>query len=179
MKITVFGASKPKPGEQDYLAAYQLGKLLAELQHTVITGGYMGTMEAVSRGADEHGGHTIGITCREIENWRPTGANPWIRQEIKEDTLLNRIIALINTCDAAFALPGGTGTLTEISVMWNLMGISAIKPKPLILIGKEWESVFDHLFTQFDGYYPLEQRNFLYKANSNIDALKMLENYIQ
>jgi len=179
MKITVFGASKPKDGDPDYAAAYELGKLLAERQHIVVTGGYMGTMEAVSRGADEHGGHTIGITCLEIENWRPTGANPWVRQEIKQNTLLDRITSLINTCDAAFALPGGTGTLTEVAVMWNLIGIQVIQPKPLVLIGAAWDSVMEQLFTQFDDYYSMEQRQHLIRVNSNLDAVNILEQFIQ
>jgi len=179
MKISVFGASKPKDGDSDYAAAYQLGKMLAEKQHIVVTGGYMGTMEAVSRGANEHGGHTIGITCREIENWRPTSANPWVKHEIKENTLLDRITSLINTCDAAIALPGGTGTLTEVAVMWNLIGIQVIQPKPLVLIGSAWDSVMEQLFFQFDSYYSIEQRKYLIRVKSNHEAVNILEQFIQ
>ena len=53
MQVTIFGGTKPRPGETEYDDAVQLGRLLAESGHTVITGGYMGTMEAVSRGANE------------------------------------------------------------------------------------------------------------------------------
>jgi uncharacterized protein (TIGR00725 family) len=63
MKISVFGGSQPEEGSLAYQEAYQLGKLLAEAGHIVLTGGYIGTMEAVSRGASEADGHVIGVTC--------------------------------------------------------------------------------------------------------------------
>ncbi len=81
MNITIFGGSQPKPGSPAYAEAYELGKLLALAGHTVLTGGYMGTMEAVSRGANEAGGHVIGVTCADIEAWRGTRANAWVKEE--------------------------------------------------------------------------------------------------
>ncbi|MEK6752185.1 MAG: hypothetical protein AABZ00_07950, partial [Chloroflexota bacterium] len=50
MNITVFGGAQPKEGTASYEEALLLGKLLAQRGHAVLTGGYMGTMEAVSRG---------------------------------------------------------------------------------------------------------------------------------
>ena len=57
MKISIFGGSHPKPGDQAYEEAMLLGRLLAIAGHTILTGGYIGTMEAASRGASEAGGH--------------------------------------------------------------------------------------------------------------------------
>src|SRR5215510_11672080 len=111
MNISVFGGSQTKEGETAYTAAMELGRLLAQRGHTVLTGGYIGTMEAVSRGAHEAGGHVIGVTCSEIERWRPIGANPWVKEERKKETLMERLHALIHESDAAMALPGGVGTL--------------------------------------------------------------------
>ncbi len=67
MRVSVFGGSQPKEGDAAYTEAQELGRLLAERGHTVLTGGYIGTMEAVSRGANEAGGHVIGVTCEDIE----------------------------------------------------------------------------------------------------------------
>ena len=80
-RISVFGGSNPKPGSEAYQDAYELGTLLGQAGLTVLTGGYMGTMEATSRGANEAGGHVIGVTCDEIETFRPVGPNPWITEE--------------------------------------------------------------------------------------------------
>src|SRR5512143_776713 len=141
MNISVFGGSQPKEGDPGYLEALELGKLLAEAGHTVLTGGYIGTMEAVSRGAYEAGGHVIGVTCDDIEAWRKVKANPWVKEERRFPTLEGRLNELVHACDAALALPGGPGTLTEIALTWNLMIVDAMPRKPLILIGTGWESV--------------------------------------
>jgi len=79
MIIAVYGSAKPTAGDALYEEARRLGALLARQGHTVMTGGYCGTMEAVSRGAAEAGGNTIGVTCAEIERYRPGGANPWVQ----------------------------------------------------------------------------------------------------
>lgn len=153
----------------------QLGRLLAQRGHTVLTGGYIGTMEAVSRGAHEAGGHVVGVTCEEIENWRNVGANRWVKEERKKKTLLERLQALIEDCDAAIALPGGPGTLTEIALTWNLMIIGALHRRPLILVGDGWQSVFDQVFTRLDEYTPAGQRELLSFAEDVKTAVEMLE----
>src|SRR5262245_61788773 len=111
MNISVFGGSQPKEGSPAYYEAMELGRLLAQRGHTVLTGGYIGTMEAVSRGAHEAGGHVIGVTCEDIETWRPIKANRWVKEERRMKTLVERLHALIHESDAAMALPGGAGTL--------------------------------------------------------------------
>ena len=91
MRISVFGGSQPKEGSAAYAEAMELGKLLAERGHIVLTGGYIGVMEAISRGAREAGGHVIGVTCEDIEAWRPIRANAWVMEEIRKKTLVERL----------------------------------------------------------------------------------------
>ena len=95
MNISVFGGSQPKEGDAAYTEAQELGKLLAQRGHIVLTGGYIGTMEAVSRGASEAGGHVIGVTCEDIEAWRAVSPNQWVKEERREKTLLGRLQVLI------------------------------------------------------------------------------------
>jgi uncharacterized protein (TIGR00725 family) len=177
MKVTVFGGSNPTAGSPEYKQAYDLGQLLAAAGHTVITGGYVGTMEAASRGANEAGGHVIGITCQEIENYRSTKANDWVLEEIRYDGLKDRINGLIHTCDAALALPGGVGTLAEISLMWNLLIIKAIPVKPLITIGAEWKSLLQ-TFMLGQGKYMHEIDHDLIRFADDIEmSLEMLSGW--
>jgi len=175
MRISVFGGSLPQEGDAAYAEARMLGRLLAERGHTVLTGGYIGTMEAVSRGAHEAGGHVIGVTCADIERWRPRRANPWVKEEIKKDTLIERLHCLIHESDAALALPGGAGTLTEISLMWNLMIVESLHRRPLILIGRGWQSTFDQFFQELGSYMNTSQREILIFAEDVHTAVKMLE----
>lgn len=175
MNITVFGGAQPKEGTQAYEEARKLGKLLAQRGHAVLTGGYMGTMEAVSRGASEAGGHVIGVTCIDIEEWRNASVNQWVKEERKKQTLLERLQGLIEGCDAAIALAGGAGTLTEISLMWNLMIVESLPPRPLILVGRGWQSTFDQFFNEFKNYMPIHQRELLYFAEDVEKAVGKLE----
>ena len=140
-KVTVFGSARPVPGESAYEDAMQLGGQLALLQLGVVTGGYMGTMEAISQGAAMNGGEVIGVTCAEIESWRPTPHNIWVQRIIHCDTLEERIQSLIHQGDAgAIALPGGIGTLAEIMLFWNHISIHPEDKRPLILIGEGWQN---------------------------------------
>ena len=175
MKVSVFGGSQPQEGSAAYAEAQQLGRLLAQRGHTVLTGGYVGTMEAVSRGAREAGGHVIGVTCEDIEAWRPIKANAWVMEEIRKKTLIERLHSLIHESDAALALPGGAGTLTEITLMWNLMIVESLHRRPLILIGDGWQSVFDQFFKGFHTYMPVHQREILGFAKDVQAAVNMLE----
>lgn len=169
MNITIFGSSSPSPGEPAYEEARRLGELLARAGYCVLTGGYMGTMEAVSRGAAEAGGHTVGITCEQIELWRKAKANAWVREERRFATLRERLYTLIESCDAALALPGGVGTLAEIATMWSQMQTSAMPARPLVLIGSGWKKVFETLYAELDGHIQIAHRGLLYFA-PQVDA---------
>ena len=160
-RVSVFGGSKPRPGESAYEEAQRLGRLLGRAGYSVLTGGYIGTMEAVSRGVSENGGHVIGVTCDEIERWRPTGPNAWVKEEIRSTKIQDRLFTLVERCDAAIALPGGIGTLTEISLMWTLMSINSIPQRPLVLVGRGWRDTFREMFKTQASYIPEGQRQAL------------------
>jgi uncharacterized protein (TIGR00730 family) len=177
MNVTIFGGSQPSPGETAYEEAFTLGKLLAEAGHCVLTGGYMGTMEAVSRGAAEAGGRAIGITCDEIEKWRPRKANAWVTEERRFLTLNERLMALIDSCDAAVALPGGPGTLTEISLMWNRLIVESLTSRPLILVGNGWRDVFSQLFQAQGCYIQAHDRQRLQFASTVHEAFQQIQHF--
>jgi uncharacterized protein (TIGR00730 family) len=177
--ITVFGGSQPKPGDPAYEAGLRLGRQLAEAGYTVLTGGYIGTMEAVSRGAAEAGGTVVGVTCDEIEDWRPIQRNAWVKEERRYPTLRERMFSLIDSCDAAIALPGGPGTLAEISVMWSHLSIGAIAPRPLVLIGSGWQTTFTQFFDTLGAYIPHDQRRWLHFAAEVDHASAYLSDYFQ
>jgi len=177
MNISVFGGSQPREGDSAYEEAMLLGRLLAQRGHTVLTGGYIGTMEAVSRGAYEAGGHVVGVTCEDIEAWRPVKPNRWVKEERRRKSLLERLQVLVEGCDAAIALPGGAGTLTEIALTWNLMIVESRRRSPLILVGRGWQSTFDQFFKEFDIYIPASQRELVQFAEDVKTAVDALESW--
>lgn len=175
-RITIFGGSQPQPGDPDYESAYNLGCFLGQEGYTVLTGGYIGTMEAVSRAVAETGGRVIGVTCDEIEAWRHGGPNKWIHDEIRSIKLIDRLMILVEKCDAAIALPGGIGTLTEISLMWTLLMIKALPRKPIILVGCGWRNTFDSFYREQAIYLDKESLK-LFDFAPDVDAAFRLLQY--
>ncbi len=144
--VTIFGSSLPAEGTPAYAEARRLGRLLAESGFTICNGGYAGLMEASARGAREAGGHTIGVTCA---IW-PFPANPWVVEEVRAHTFPERIVTLIERGDAYIVLPGGTGTLAELGLAWELMNKSSLSRtvggrKPLLVMAPYWRPVIDCL----------------------------------
>ena len=173
--VSVFGGSAPRPGTPAYEEARQMGTLLARAGWTVATGGYTGVMEAASRGAAEAGGHVIGVTCALIENWREGfRANAWVKEEIKFGSLRERLYHLVEFCDAAIALPGGIGTLSEISLTWSLLQTGEIAPKPLVLVGRVWSETVSAFLREADGYIHPEHRTLAQVAEGLEDAVKII-----
>jgi uncharacterized protein (TIGR00730 family) len=150
--ITVFGSSTPSAGDPAFGQAEELGRLLAESGFAVANGGYIGTMEAVSKGAATAGGRVIGVTCDRIEGWRSVRPNKWIKEEIRSSTLRERAYRLIEIGDALVALPGGIGTLAEVALSWSWLQTAEISPRPLILIGEPWRQTIK-TFLDYSGEY--------------------------
>jgi uncharacterized protein (TIGR00730 family) len=139
--ITVFGGSRVEPDSHEYLSAQQLGRTLAEHGFSVVTGGYNGVMEAVSRGAKEAGGHVIGVTVDVIAKNFERLPNSFLDQEVRTAALLERIDKLVELGAAYVVLPGGAGTLAELGIVWNLALLGALQDKPLIVVGEGWQRV--------------------------------------
>src|SRR5579871_5602291 len=107
--ITVFGGSRVLPESDEYTAAQELGRALARRGLSVVTGGYNGTMEAVSRGAKEVGGHVIGVTVEVIARNFERVPNAYLDQEVRTAQLLERIDKMVELGAGFVVLPGGAG----------------------------------------------------------------------
>ena len=142
--VTVFGSSLPKPGDKEYEVAYQLGKKFAENKLNVCTGGFLGIMDAVSKGTNEKGAEAIGVTL-DIYNVTPS---KFLTREIKCHTLFDRLGKLLEIGDAYVVLQGGTGTLVELSLVWEYMNKKMIADKPFACHSKMWKEVVDIMEVQ-------------------------------
>jgi len=177
--VSVFGGSAPREGEPAYRQAMELGRDLAQAGYAVANGGYIGTMEAVSKGAAQVGGRVIGVTCEQIERFRPIEPNHWLTEEDRSESLRDRLRVLIERGDALLALPGGVGTLAEISLAWSWIQTGEISPRPLILIGSAWEQILQTFFQAADVYVSMQDRTILSFAKDNSSALAQLESWQQ
>jgi uncharacterized protein (TIGR00725 family) len=140
--VTVFGSSRPGEGSPDYEEACVLGRALAKHGFAVCSGGYGGVMEAVSRGAKQAGGKTYGVTA---EFFKSAKLNRWIDVEVRKQTWEERLFELIRIADGFVACKGGTGTLVELAVVWEMLNKSVMSSKPLAVLGGFWAPVLDRV----------------------------------
>lgn len=139
--VTVFGSSRPREGDAEYAIARTLGAELAAKGFTVCSGGYGGVMEAVSRGAKEAGGSTLGITASFFQ----AKVNRWIDEEIRVKTWQERLFALVRRGHGYVTCQGGTGTLVELAVVWEMINKGAIARKPLVVLGEFWRPIVERV----------------------------------
>lgn len=102
-------------------------------------------MEAVSKGANKAGGEAIGVTAPSLFPGRP-GANPYVTREIAARTLLERLDTLTGLASGVIVLPGSIGTLTELSIAWNLNHVNRLregKRLPTVAVGEGWRSFWE------------------------------------
>lgn len=137
--ITIFGGSKCGDSSPEYLEAKALGGLLAESGFTICTGGYLGIMEAASRGAREKGGRVLGIVMNQFKN----EPNRFLTDKVATDHFYDRLQGLITRSVGFVALRGGMGTVTEISLVWNKLTTGVLAPRPIVLVGDCWTAVVE------------------------------------
>ena len=169
--VSVYGSNSPKEGEPGYAEARALGRLLAQAGYSVATGGYAGTMEAASRGAKEAGGFVIGVTTAVFDGVR-LRANPYLDEEIKFPTLFERLHHLVIFADAWVALPGGIGTLSEVTLTWSLLRVGEVSRRPFVVVGPMWRKMLQEFSN--NGYVRAEYRGLIRYAESVERVLPLL-----
>lgn len=118
-RIGVIGGSEIN--NRIYQIAYEVGKEIARNGCIVVCGGLGGVMEAVSKGAKENGGFTIGI----LPGTQIEDANPYIDLPIPTGISYARNMIVILNSDVIIAIDGKFGTLSEISYA-NIFGKKVI-----------------------------------------------------
>src|SRR5918911_4529688 len=137
--VTIFGGSKCGEESKEYGQARRVGQLLAEEGFTICTGGYLGVMEAASRGAHERGGRVLGIVMNQFK----AEPNRYLTEKVATAHFYERLQNLITRSVGFVALRGGMGTVTELSLVWNKLQTRVIDPRPLVLLGDCWPPVVD------------------------------------
>ncbi len=135
--VTIFGGSRCTENSEEYQQAKQLGAMLAEAGFTICTGGYLGVMEAASRGAREKGGRVFGIVMNQFKS----EPNRYLTDKVATDHFYDRLQNLITRSVGFIALRGGMGTVTEISLVWNKLQTGVLTKRPLVLLGDCWKEV--------------------------------------
>ena len=108
---------------------------------TVCSGGYGGVMEAASRGAKEAGGRTLAVTATffRSRSQRLGGRGALV------DTWQERLFELIRVGHGYVACKGGTGTLVELAVVWEMLNKGVMAGKPFVVLGEFWTPILERV----------------------------------
>lgn len=140
--VTIFGSARLPQDNKYCKMAYELGGLLAKNGHTVVTGGGPGIMEAVSHGAYEIGGRTIGLNITLKHEQFP---NPYLTDCITFEYFFARKVSLAMASKVFVFFPGGFGTMDELSEILCLMQEDKMPKMPVFLVGKAYWKNFDKI----------------------------------
>jgi len=143
--VSVFGSGRARPNERACTLAEQVGRALAQAGFAIANGGYGGTMYASAKGAAGAGGKVIGVTCSAFKS---SVANEYVTDTIVTASLEERLSTLVRLGRAYVVLPGGTGTLLELALVWELKNKGFLdRAKPIILLGDFWKPLVNLVAT--------------------------------
>ena len=141
--VTIFGSARVREGDKYYEKARELGGLLAQNGHAVVTGGGPGIMEGANRGAFEYGGRSVGLNITlEHEQF----ANRYLTDVLEFEYFFARKLILTMASKVFVYFPGGFGTLDEFSEILCLMQENKMPRMPMFLYGKTYWKGLDRYF---------------------------------
>jgi uncharacterized protein (TIGR00730 family) len=133
--VTVFGSARFKEDHKYYALAREMGRRIAGLGFTVITGGGPGIMEAANRGARDAGGPSVGCNIQLPMEQEP---NPYVDKFVEFRYFFVRKVMLVKYSYAFVVLPGGFGTLDELFEALTLIQTKKIENFPVVLMGVDY-----------------------------------------
>jgi uncharacterized protein (TIGR00725 family) len=143
--IGIFGGYDALPESPLYKVAYQVGQELARAGFVVLNGGYDGIMAASSKGAKDAGGRTVGVTCPTVLIKRGSDLthNEYLDEVVEAPDLFGRIEIMMHRCGGYVFMRGGTGTLSELGMIWEYVNKGFIRPRPVVLVGDFWRPTIE------------------------------------
>ena len=138
--VTVFGSARFREDHPYYALARAVGRRLAEIGFTVMTGGGPGVMEAANRGAKEAGGRSVGCN---ILLPREQMLNPYLDRFVTFRHFFVRKVMLVKYSYAFIVMPGGAGTMDELFEAVTLIQTKKIEQFPVVVMGTDyWRNLF-------------------------------------
>lgn len=141
--VSIFGSARLKPEDQYYKIAEEIAEKITEIGFGIITGGGPGIMEAGNRGAYNAKGKSIGLN---IELPFEQHFNPYINKEysMNFDYFFVRKLMFVKYSQGFIVMPGGFGTLDELTEAMTLIQTNKIAKFPIVLVGSAfWSGLLD------------------------------------
>jgi uncharacterized protein (TIGR00730 family) len=172
--VSVFGSARVKPGDAQYHAAEETGRLLVEAGFAVITGGGPGIMEAANKGAAEAGGMSVGCN---IELPFEQGMNAWVRTAVNFRYFFVRKTMFVKYAEGFIIFPGGFGTMDELFEALTLIQTGKVRNFPVVLFGSSyWAGLIDWMRTTMlaEGKIHLPDLDMVVATDSPAEAVRTM-----
>lgn len=178
-RIAIFGDAEAKETDQHYIDAFNTAKLLAENGYIIINGGGPGIMLASTLGAKTGGGKVEVVIIDEKINMGKNyeGSNFSNKKRVdkiyKTKNIQNRTEKIVELADAHVVFKGGTGTMAELSFVWEKAKFEYGKHEPLIFFGDCWQKTIEALVENLE-FDKIEKKVYAF-ANSPEEVLKIVK----
>ena len=135
--VTIYGSARIRATDELYTQTEEIAHRLGEAGFSIVTGGGGGVMEAANKGALKAGVTSIGLN---IELPEEQAANVYTTKLLTFNHFFVRKVMLVKYATAFVIIPGGLGTLDELTEVLTLMQTHKIRPFPVILFSsKYWQ----------------------------------------
>ena len=141
--VTIYGSARIRADDELYAQTEEIARRLGELGFSIITGGGPGVMEAANKGACQAGVTSVGLN---IELPEEQVFNTYATKSITFSHFFARKVMLVKYATAFVIIPGGLGTLDELTEVLTLIQTHKIKPFPVVLFNSQyWKGFLDWL----------------------------------
>jgi len=175
--VSIYGSARVKEGDELYAQTEEIARRLGEIGFSIITGGGPGVMEAANKGALAAGVASIGLNIELPEEQSP---NAYTTKSITFSHFFVRKIMLVKYASAFIIMPGGLGTLDEVTEVLTLMQTHKIKPFPVVLFNSGyWKGFLDWLqdFALAAGYLSEDDINLLRVCDQPDELVEAVERW--
>ncbi len=146
-RVSLFGSARIQPHDQIYQTVYEVARQLALRGMDIVTGGGPGLMEAANRAVRE--AHVKRVWSYGLPLDIPginEAPNPHLDIKSMHQRFSSRLDEFMRLSEAVIVAPGGIGTALELFYVWQLLQLSMVEPRPVILLGREyWSGLLDWL----------------------------------
>jgi len=143
--VTIYGSARLAVDDKLYAQTEEIAYRLGQSGFSIVTGGGPGVMEAANKGARRAGVTSVGLNIQLPEE---QVGNAYATKSITFNHFFTRKVMLVKYALAFVIMPGGLGTLDELTEVLTLMQTHKIKPFPVILFDSEfWKGFLDWLWS--------------------------------
>ena len=141
-RVSIFGSARIKPNTEEYMEVYDLAKKLAKNNADIVTGGGPGSMEAANAGAKDGSSKSKSFGLH-VDLPFETSPNEHLDITYHHKRFSSRLDEFMRISHAVIVTPGGIGTILELLYTWQLIQVSHISERPIILVGKMWTGLLE------------------------------------